>query len=691
MTNTHQKDHCVKSPASHRQITLFLHARTLVTCITGTQQYVGRLFAAHNDANEIPLYVKNPRRIMDQNNALSVTVQDYLRLLALLSLGLAIAGLCGWAWHTNTLDIIMLGLASMKTNTAVGLVLSGTVFYLQQRPIENGLVPWIRRMGTALVLSIGLLTLGEYLFQWDAGIDELLTHGPADTASTPFPGRMSLLSAGCFVLAGSMLLLSELRHCRSTLQGFAAIAAIITMLPLIGYLFGELASPHISPASPILHTAQGGVFLCMAVITIISLVLFFIRLRKKLPLLGASAALTLLLLSGAAVLQSLEQGREAARRVEQSYDVMLHMESAISNLRNYKTEHIAFAIDARDAHLQAAKQANKKLRNELDAVKRLTSVQLIQQQKLSALSPVIDRYFAAAGEPVIRNRAPDISALSSDGAQTEVWFNEIVQQLYAMKEAEQTLLLSRQTTAINRNVITTATTGFTILFSLLLLLTTFRALHREIAQHLLAEKSLKDTIILLNQHEKQLEHLAHYDALTGLPNRVLLADRMNQAILRAKREQKMLGVCYLDLDGFKAINDECGHQAGDQALIAIAGRLLDTLRECDTIARLGGDEFVVLLPGLNNVEECVTAAQRLNKSIAEPVSVQDQSHALSASIGITIFPYDDNDPGVLLRHADQAMYMAKQSGKNRCRLYDHAQERQIRSQPERLEDMATVG
>jgi diguanylate cyclase (GGDEF)-like protein/PAS domain S-box-containing protein len=172
------------------------------------------------------------------------------------------------------------------------------------------------------------------------------------------------------------------------------------------------------------------------------------------------------------------------------------------------------------------------------------------------------------------------------------------------------------------------------------------------------------------QYEKQLERTAHYDALTGIPNRVLLSDRMKQAIARTKRDQNLMGVCYLDLDGFKPVNDSCGHLAGDQVLVEIARRISGELRECDTVARLGGDEFVVLLPGLHQESECVGTVGRILSIIAQPVLVQDRVFSLTASIGVTVFPSDNNDPDLLLRHADQAMYRAKQSGKNRFNFYD---------------------
>ncbi|MFI3157624.1 MAG: diguanylate cyclase [Methylococcaceae bacterium] len=181
---------------------------------------------------------------------------------------------------------------------------------------------------------------------------------------------------------------------------------------------------------------------------------------------------------------------------------------------------------------------------------------------------------------------------------------------------------------------------------------------------------ISSDISRLKQHEKQLEHIAHYDALTGIPNRVLLADRMKQAIAQAKRERKLLGVCYLDLDGFKPVNDTLGHQAGDHVLIEIARCIGNILREGDTVARLGGDEFVVLLPNLNDVKECIATVKRLHENIALPICIQKQSFSLTASVGISIFPNDDNSPDVLLRLADQAMYIAKQSGKNRYHLYN---------------------
>jgi diguanylate cyclase (GGDEF)-like protein/PAS domain S-box-containing protein len=193
-------------------------------------------------------------------------------------------------------------------------------------------------------------------------------------------------------------------------------------------------------------------------------------------------------------------------------------------------------------------------------------------------------------------------------------------------------------------------------------------------------------ISYIKEHEAELSRVAHYDALTGIPNRVLLADRMRQAIAKAAREKNLLAICYLDLDGFKSINDNLGHDAGDQVLIEVSGRIKNTIRGGDTVARLGGDEFVVLLE-LEKGEECGVTLERLLEVIAQPITVKDKPQILSASIGVSIYPLDDEDSDTLLRHADQAMYIAKQSGKNRFYIYDTAMDLRARNYNEFLKNI----
>ena len=185
-------------------------------------------------------------------------------------------------------------------------------------------------------------------------------------------------------------------------------------------------------------------------------------------------------------------------------------------------------------------------------------------------------------------------------------------------------------------------------------------------------------ISLLKQHEQQLERITHYDLLTGLPNRVLLLDRMNLAIAQSKRNQRLMAVCYLDLDGFSVVNDHFSHAMGDKLLIEITERIKNTLREEDTLARIGGDEFIFLLQDLEYVEDCEHALHRLLNVISVPVILQNHTTAtITASIGVSIFPDDNSPPEILIRHADHAMYKAKQAGKNAFRIYDIALNQQL--------------
>lgn len=177
---------------------------------------------------------------------------------------------------------------------------------------------------------------------------------------------------------------------------------------------------------------------------------------------------------------------------------------------------------------------------------------------------------------------------------------------------------------------------------------------------------------------KELEFRANHDVLTGLPNRLLLADRMMQAIKRTKRDKTLLAVCFLDLDNFKPVNDQHGHTAGDQLLIEVGRRIGLVLRSDDTVARLGGDEFVLIINNLKNVIEIEQALLRLLEALNAPYHVDEEEIGLSASIGVAVYPLDDNDPDTLLRHADHAMYVAKQSGKNQISFFDTEQEGRLR-------------
>lgn len=189
-------------------------------------------------------------------------------------------------------------------------------------------------------------------------------------------------------------------------------------------------------------------------------------------------------------------------------------------------------------------------------------------------------------------------------------------------------------------------------------------------------------------YENELNRIAQYDALTNLPNRVLLSDRLSQGMAQSQRHGLPLGVVYLDLDGFKEVNDTHGHEVGDHVLITLSNQMKQTLREGDTIARIGGDEFVILLLDLNTIEDAIPMIIRLLEATSKPLNVDDLLLQITASLGVTFYPQaQKTDTDLLLRQADQAMYQAKLAGRNRYHVFDTQQDTLLRERYEFIENM----
>jgi diguanylate cyclase (GGDEF)-like protein len=195
---------------------------------------------------------------------------------------------------------------------------------------------------------------------------------------------------------------------------------------------------------------------------------------------------------------------------------------------------------------------------------------------------------------------------------------------------------------------------------------------------------------LITRKISDLKLAAHYDLLTNLPNRVLLTERLSQAMKHCQRRNQSLAVAYMDLDGFKAVNDRHGHNVGDELLAEVAKRMREALREGDTLARIGGDEFIAVMVDLENIEDSEPALKRLLKAAADPVYLGGAVIQVSTSIGVSLYPQDHVDAGLLMRHADQAMYVAKQAGKNRYHFFDTAQDNTNKTQWKSIDDIRSA-
>ena len=189
--------------------------------------------------------------------------------------------------------------------------------------------------------------------------------------------------------------------------------------------------------------------------------------------------------------------------------------------------------------------------------------------------------------------------------------------------------------------------------------------HGEVTQFIITFRDISTR----KKHEEQIQHFAYHDYLTNLPNRRLFTDRLNMELAHAKREQSNLAIMFLDLDGFKKINDQFGHDTGDDILQETARRIQLIIRESDTVARMGGDEFILLLPKIGQQTDAAIIAQKIVNIIAKPIITRGTTHTISTSAGISFFPTDGDDHDTLVAKADYAMYCIKKRGKNNFMSY----------------------
>jgi len=205
------------------------------------------------------------------------------------------------------------------------------------------------------------------------------------------------------------------------------------------------------------------------------------------------------------------------------------------------------------------------------------------------------------------------------------------------------------------------------LFAVLQTISTVTDTHGKVQQYL-AQFS---NITSIKEYQQQLENMAHFDTLTKLPNRTLFVDRLHQAMSLARRRAQRMALVFIDLDGFKSINDLYGHAAGDQLLITVANRMRKVLRDSDSLSRQGGDEFVAVLVDVGDELACVSLLTRLLSLVSEPVQFNEYQLQISASVGVSFYPQpSDIDANQLMAQADQAMYQAKRNGKNRYHFFE---------------------
>lgn len=345
-----------------------------------------------------------------------------------------------------------------------------------------------------------------------------------------------------------------------------------------------------------------------------------------------------------------------ATSVSQGYEVLSSIKNLYSAMLEAEAEERGYVITGDAAFFPAYKETLQKIQHQSDLLAALTGKSPIQQSNFTQLQQLIAYRLKTIQMIVETRKAGGVDAshelVSLDEDKVEM--DRIVAVLTKMEEEENSQLNLRI------HVRDAAHSEFWWNFGALVVILGAGA----VWQYL----QVRRIMYLEAQAKQRIRHMAEHDPLTDLPNRRQLQSKLDLAIAFAKRSGKMVAVMFIDLDGFKAVNDSMGHQAGDDLLKEVAQRLRHGTRDSDLVARMGGDEFVVVLSEIDSRDDATVLASKLNELIAKPITIDGKSVRISTSIGISIFPENGKSGEELLGKADDAVYQAKAGGKNQYQL-----------------------
>ena len=428
--------------------------------------------------------------------------RGWVRIAAILTLSLGLVVLVGWAWDVDPLRQLLPGLVSMKANTAAAFVLCGTSLYLHNLRQIPPVLLLIRRAAALLVILIGLVTLGEYAFGWNAGIDQLLSSEPAGTAFTPYPGRMSNITAANFVLTGGALLLMEARFW-GVAQAFAFAVAAAVLLPLGGYMFSDLSLTQVGNTTAIAaHTVAGFVLLAVGILAAMRGHGFMVRLRRKSLAIGLTTSLVALMVIFAATSYNFVQKDKVNQAVEHTYEVIIALESFSAALRDFLQHNRGFLITGDAGQLAEMNMSRDATLAQLAVVNRLTSGDPVQQERLAVLDKlVVQRMeWSDRAAQVRREKGAKEAAVAMLGGVADALTADIEAKLGELQNGEKDLLKERQRVAATVSSSSLLTLGTLLAASLMLLLWVFRVMQHEIAERKQLEAEIR-------QHRDHLEEL----------------------------------------------------------------------------------------------------------------------------------------------------------------------------------------
>lgn len=544
--------------------------------------------------------------------------------------------LLSWVLDLDALRGFVPGVKEMKANTALGFAASGAALWALATKRGQWKCP-LSACLALIPLTLGAGTLAEHLSGRDFGIDQLL----ATDAGPPHPGRMAAATASALTFGGAALLLTDI--CTRAAQSASLLALAVGLLGLLGHLFEAEALRGIeiyatmAPATALLIVASSlGCLLARPEAGVMQ--------EFSSPMPGGRAARHLVLWSSPSLMAIgwLRLQGQSGGYYGTGFGLALMVALAIGTV--VAAAWIA-ARSMNQAH-RAVWQSESRYRGILDSA--VDAIVIADATgRIVNLNPATERLFGYRREELI---GEPVERLIPER------FRERHREFRATYDRRELAGPMRERTLLGRRK-----DGSEFAAEISLSTQTF------VDGHLIT--SIVRDVTQRRVYEEQLERQANYDSLTGLANRNLVNDRIQQGIQHAKRGQARMAVLFVDLDHFKVVNDSLGHRAGDELLLQAAQRLVACLREGDTVARMGGDEFVLLLPDLQQIDRAAEVMRRVADEMRKPITVGTQKLVVTCSIGASIYPRDGEDGESLLKHADAAMYRAKELGRNRFEFF----------------------
>lgn len=596
---------------------------------------------------DTPMHVQRPIR--------------FARSIGLVVMASGILVLLGWVLDITPLKTLLPGLATMKVNTAILFLLCGLAIWLEADTRHAMVSFWLARSVAVVVGAVGVVTLGEYEFGWNAGIDQSLIPESIESAGTSVPGRMAVMTAIDFLLISAALLLINFKTKRGRRPSnwLALAVAANAFLALMGYLYDVTALYRVAAFSSMaLHTALL-FLLCSAAVPLLRPASRFVQeamsdnaaalvARRLLP-----AAILIPALLGWLALQG-----EHAGWYDDHYRLTLF---AMSNVAVF-TAAVWWAARS-IGRLQSAEQRVAETSAWQHAMINSANFTVISTDKeglIRTINAGAASKLGYAPEELVGIATPE---LIHDPQEVKARAQELTKELgYPVQPDFETFIAKARTGVCDENDWTYIHKNGAR-FPVRLSVTAMKDGTGAITGYL----GVGYDITLQREAEATLHRLAKTDALTGLANRHEFEERLRQETDHCADTGQSLALLFLDLDNFKAINDSLGHHCGDLVLREFARRLLALVRTHDTVARLAGDEFVIILAPLRDPDGATHVADKIVDAMRKPFQLPHLAHPVSTSIGIAI--YQTGDTGEkLLQRADKELYKVKASGRGHCSL-----------------------